>query len=476
MSSIKRNIGNLSGQVEKAEEAPAKRGGSAIIWRGRWVRNRNDEVLAIKVVLDESVQPPGATKSLAKEMDIWTQLSHPNILELYGSTVDSKQFGNSFPALVSPWCQHGSLRDLLNSMQGELDRSLRFSIIRDFTKGLRYMHTAPIGPVMHGDLKAANVLIADGFVAKIADFGLSRTVLKASNDPTMTVQGPGTLRWMAPEAHQRMVEDLPPERPTWPADIWAWGYLVYETVTNKLPYYQYRNDFLVSGAIQRGELSPRPADDDPESDAFLTTRFWPLLERCWSMTPRKRPEITMIVQDPLFDENPVQHGDPLVLFQDPSMFGSARRYRERGDIAFRREAYREAFDYYERARQSFERIDDKRRTALCLHDLGWTHMRLDNNDEAQIRFSQSRDLYRAIGDIKGELDALQDIAVAERAMGNLDRSRDYLQRAYEGCRQARLFTRSGWCLVGLGLLNVDIQDWEAAHRRFDHATEIAAQE
>ncbi|KAG8772846.1 hypothetical protein FRC12_002859, partial [Ceratobasidium sp. 428] len=76
-------------------------------------------------------------------------------------------------------------------------------------------------------------------------------------------------------------------------------------------------------------------------------------------------------------------------------------------------------------------------------------------------------------DFKAELGAIMDLSSVERAAGNLDISREYLQRTYNDCRQARLFTRSGWCLVATGLLDVDIQNWEAAHQRFELAAEIA---
>ncbi|KAG9103730.1 hypothetical protein FRC06_008587 [Ceratobasidium sp. 370] len=215
-------------------------------------------------------------------------------------------------------------------------------------------------------------------------------------------------------------------------------------MTSKVPYPQHAHDYLAAGAIMKGEINPRPAESDPQADAFLTARFWPLLEKCWSIDYRARPRITKIVQDSVFSD--VMSGeidDPLSLRQDPTIFGSARRYREQGDVAFRREAYSEAIDYFEQARQLFERIGDTHRTALCLRDLGWTHVRLGNHDLARASFTEARELCRSMVDLRAELDTVQDLAAAERAAGNLDLSRMYLEHAFEDCRKAGLHVRSG---------------------------------
>ncbi|KAG8682033.1 hypothetical protein FRC08_015234 [Ceratobasidium sp. 394] len=121
-------------------------------------------------------------------------------------------------------------------------------------------------------------------------------------------------------------------------------------------------------------------------------------------------------------------------------------------------------------------MGDTRRTALCLRDLGWAHVRLGKHDLARARFSEARELARSMGDLKAELDTFQDLAAAERAAGDFDLSRKYLEHAFEDCRRAGLHIRSGWCLVATGLLDVDIEDWRAAHWCFDAAAEIAVQQ
>ncbi|KAF8597539.1 kinase-like protein [Ceratobasidium sp. AG-I] len=209
-------------------------------------------------------------------------------------------------------------------MEGGVGRSLRYKIVSGhhllgfefiitlnqiigFSEGLAHMHSAPGGPVMHGDLKAANIFIAEGFVPKIADFGLSRTAPRPQNQTTMQVQGPGTWRWMTPEAHKRLDAGDEMERPTRPSDIWSWAHVVYETITGQIPYPQHRGDIPVHNAIIGGELNPKPAKELLKSDAVLVSHFWPLLLRCWSMDPKDRPAIVDILQGSPFSK--IQRGD-----------------------------------------------------------------------------------------------------------------------------------------------------------------------
>ncbi|QRV85011.1 kinase domain protein [Ceratobasidium sp. AG-Ba] len=277
-------------------------------------------------------------------------------------------------------------------------------LIRDFTDGIHYMHTAPKGPVMHGDLKPKNILIGDRFVAKIADFGLSRAIKKYRVEQTTSVVGAGTLRWMAPEALSRHTEGLEPERPNSPADIWAWGQLVYETISGKMPYSHCATEFIAVVAIMRGELNPHPVQDDGNTDLFLAALFWPVLEGCWAFDPTKRPRITEIVRGGPFASITARRNDDALLFrEDPARFDSALRYKRQGEIAYRKGRYQEALDYYEKAHQIFERMGD----LWCLVATGLLDIDAGDWGEAHRRFNDAA-----------------DIAISEEDQGLLGRSRE----------------------------------------------------
>ena len=71
------------------------------------------------------------------------------------------------------YMEHGSLYDLLHNETMVIDGELLLPLLRDVSQGVRFLHSAD-PQVIHGDLKAANILVDSKFRAKVADFGLSQ--------------------------------------------------------------------------------------------------------------------------------------------------------------------------------------------------------------------------------------------------------------------------------------------------------------
>lgn len=125
------------------------------------------------------------TEDFMEEMRQLSRLRHPNVATVMGAVVDNK-----FPMLVMEYMPMGSLYDVIHNPTIHLDGDMIVDILSDITQGLRFLHKSD-PPVIHGDLKAQNVLIDSYFRAKVADFGLSQK--------TDTLGGTGTPFWMAPE-------------------------------------------------------------------------------------------------------------------------------------------------------------------------------------------------------------------------------------------------------------------------------------
>ncbi|KAG8997033.1 hypothetical protein FRB93_000526 [Tulasnella sp. JGI-2019a] len=184
-----------------------------------------------KLSTDNASEVADATRRFVREADTWSSLTHDNILPFYGVMKISNEM-----YLISPWMEYGDLSrflaDRLSFLKtpGDLrdrDKNPRKIAYRGFIEsdalhgvasGLAYLHTHDV--VVHGDLKASNVLLNEQLMPRICDFGLSK--IKDGHSATSTgMQGAGSWRWMSPE-----VMDGGPK--TFESDIYAFGMTIVE--------------------------------------------------------------------------------------------------------------------------------------------------------------------------------------------------------------------------------------------------------
>ncbi|KAI6044497.1 kinase-like domain-containing protein [Pisolithus marmoratus] len=246
---------NLNGMVTR-DDRVVVRGGYATVFRG--VLNPQGWRVAIKTARGEIPGDEDTINRVLREVHLWSKLHHENILPLLGITTDF----DFTMSIISPWMERGDARRYVQNIN--IDPR---PLIEGIARGLHYLHNCEPGPVFHGDLKGANVLISDDHRPLLADFGFSYLTNSSFSMPLPEDTG-GTIRWMAPE----MFEEL---------------------FTRKDPFYRFRGQAAI---ITRILTSPpdRPTDDD--TCRRMTEQWWSLLSLCWKIDPGMRPTMPYIIE------------------------------------------------------------------------------------------------------------------------------------------------------------------------------------
>ena len=136
------------------------------------------------------------------ELIIMAPLHHPNLVRLWGGVWNE---GADKLCIVLEFCANGSLKSFLKEDTGTW-AGLRHGLAVGTARGLAYLHHELTEPLIHRDVKPDNILVGEGIVAKLADFGESTNFDKkaarrnsAEGEDALSMTMVGTKLYCAPE-------------------------------------------------------------------------------------------------------------------------------------------------------------------------------------------------------------------------------------------------------------------------------------
>lgn len=265
---------DLNDQVDRDISLVPLRGTRALVYRGN-LRSSGKKV-AIKVFRFGPPTNEKALKRIYREVALWRELHHRNILPLLGMAT---QFDYTI-SLVSEWAAKGNTFDYVQS-QAVDPRPLLIGI----ANGLDYLHGREI---IHGDLRGHNVMVSEDGQAMITDYGVS-SLVDAEFDQNAAISAPGgrSIRWMAPESMESFGEV------SIQGDIWTLGMTILELFTRQPPFYYISGLRAVIGRIMDGRPD-RPSG--PATCFRMTDAWWNLCCLCWARDPWQRPSMPDIIR------------------------------------------------------------------------------------------------------------------------------------------------------------------------------------
>ncbi|CAI9535693.1 unnamed protein product, partial [Staurois parvus] len=159
-------------------------------------------------------------EAFLEEAQIMKKLRHDKLVQLYAVVSEEPIF------IVTEFMEQGSLLEFIKDGDGRylklpelVDMSAQISAGMAYIERMNYIHR---------DLRAANILVGDNLICKIADFGLARLI--EDNEYTARQGAKFPIKWTAPEAAMY-------GRFTIKSDVWSFGILVSELVTKgRIPY------------------------------------------------------------------------------------------------------------------------------------------------------------------------------------------------------------------------------------------------
>ncbi|KAF8594158.1 kinase-like protein [Ceratobasidium sp. AG-I] len=207
-------------------------------------------------------------KRTARELDTWSKLDHPNILQLFGLA----EFHGGL-SMVSPWMEYGNVVSALSKWP-TVDR---YALCAQLVDAIAYLHGPEVAAI-HGDIKGENVLIDGEGHVKLTDFGLAimhdQSMRFSETDP-----GGGTIRWMAPEL---FMEEGARCRET---DVYALG---MEIMTGRIPFSEIQFGPVVIKAVTQDRRIPDVSELQTIPLSPRATLILAILLRCWRYEPDKR--------------------------------------------------------------------------------------------------------------------------------------------------------------------------------------------
>ncbi|MFS2858473.1 serine/threonine protein kinase [Bacteroides xylanisolvens] len=235
-------------------------------------------LVAIKIYRPKNALDIDGEQRFRDEFKIVYECRHENLLQPTGFSIF-----NGIPYLVLPYCKNGSSEQLIGK---QLSPDNIWKFILDVSSGLNRLHTNET-PIIHQDIKPANILIDNNGDYAITDFGIS-SKRKGGHEFYRDEENSGTMAYMAPERFQENAV------PMSQSDIWAFGATLYEILSGKVPFGE------EGGKSQIDNSSPiLPIPNIPSDIQHL-------ISDCLAIEPGNRPSAKTIKEAAITKQYPVR--------------------------------------------------------------------------------------------------------------------------------------------------------------------------
>ena len=215
-------------------------GGMAVVYKAKC--HRLNRLVAVKVLKSDLAEDADFRRRFRDESQAVAMLSHPNIVSVYDVSRGETEY------IVMELIEGITLKQYMEK-RGQLNWREALHFVTQIMRGLRHAHSRGI---VHRDIKPQNIMVLRDGSVKVADFGIA---CLSNSGQTLMQEALGSVHYISPEQAKGDCIDAR-------SDIYSAGVVLYELLTNRLPF---EGDSAVSVAIQHLSSVPlSPREINPE--------------------------------------------------------------------------------------------------------------------------------------------------------------------------------------------------------------------
>ncbi|MBI5536800.1 MAG: serine/threonine protein kinase [Deltaproteobacteria bacterium] len=211
---------------------PIAHGGMASVYAARMQGKHGfEKLVAIKTILPQLAGDPRLEKMFLDEARIVSGIRHPNVAEIFDVGEQ-----DDILYMIFEWVDGDSLSTLRRVVAKKGSRipiGIVLRMLADACAGLHAAHELTdhqgnLQQVVHRDVSPQNIMVTSGGTVKVIDFGVAKAIHRLSGE-TSDAMLKGKVQYMAPEQALGQAADRR-------LDIWAMGAVLYQLITDRLPY------------------------------------------------------------------------------------------------------------------------------------------------------------------------------------------------------------------------------------------------
>ncbi|KAG6657207.1 wall-associated receptor kinase-like 8 [Carya illinoinensis] len=261
------------------------RGGQGTVYKGMLANGRIVAIKRSNIVDEKKFQ------EFVNEVVILSQINHRNVVKLLGCCLETE-----VPLLVYEFIPNGTLAQYLNSQNEEFPPTwdMRLRIAIEVARALFYLHSAASSPIYHRDIKSTNILLDEKYRAKIADFGISRSV--AIDQTHLSTLVHGTFGYVDPEYFQS-------SQFTNKSDVYSFGVVLAELLTGEKAISSSRTEdtglaaFFVSSMERNNlfDILDNRVLKEAEKEKIIAVAK--IAKRCLNLNGKERPSMREVAME-----------------------------------------------------------------------------------------------------------------------------------------------------------------------------------